>query len=50
MKLALNCARVAGTEILDRAAAKGLARVLDLPGPAARCWAAAAQQLSLIHI
>ena len=42
MKLALNCARVAGTEILDRAAAKGLARVLDLPGPAARCWAAAA--------
>ena len=40
MKLALNCARVAGTEILDRAAAKGLARVLDLPGPAARCWAA----------
>ena len=42
MKLALNCARVAGPEILDRAAAKGLARVLDLPGPAARCWAAAA--------
>ena len=42
MKLALNCARVAGTEILDRAAAKVLARVLDLPGPAARCWAAAA--------
>ena len=42
MKLALNGARVAGTEILDRAAAKGLARVLDLPGPAARCWAAAA--------
>ena len=42
MKLALNCARVAGTAILDRAAAKGLARVLDLPGPAARCWAAAA--------
>ena len=42
MKLALNCARVAVPEILDRAAAKGLARVLDLPGPAARCWAAAA--------
>jgi len=41
MKLALNCAR-AGTEVLERAAATGLARVLDLPGPAARCWEAAA--------
>ena len=39
LRVGINCARLAHPAPLHRAAALGCAEYLDLPAPAARCWA-----------